>query len=123
VIKGTIAHPVLSGSGDMAINVGRFTNATLPALQNFKARLVFNQDTLTLEKFGGELAGGPFTVSGRVAFPKLTEPNLDMQLKATSVLVARNDSVTARADADVRVAGPLNAASVTGSVSLTNSHF
>ena len=55
---GAAGITVLSGSGDMTINVGRFTNATLPALQNFKARLVFNQDTLTLERFGGELAGG-----------------------------------------------------------------
>jgi TamB, inner membrane protein subunit of TAM complex len=122
-VDGTIARPVLSGSGDMTINVGRFTNATLPALQNFKARMVFNRDTLSLERFGGELAGGPFSVSGRVTFPKLTQPNLDFQLKANSVLVARNDSVTARADADIRVAGPLSSATVTGNVALTNSHF
>src|SRR5262249_56196836 len=76
-----------------------------------------------LERFGGEWAGGPFSVSGRVTFPKLTQPNLDMQLKANSVLVARNDSLTARADADVRVAGPFNSASVNGTVALTNSHF
>jgi hypothetical protein len=122
-IKGTIAQPVLSGSSDMTINVGRFTNPTFPPLQNFKAHLVFNNDTLSLERFGGELAGGPFAVSGRVTFPRLTQPNLDMQLKANSVLVARNDSLTARADADVRVSGPLTSASVNGKVALTNSHF
>ncbi|MDB6147221.1 MAG: hypothetical protein JWO45_885, partial [Spartobacteria bacterium] len=70
-IKGTMAQPVLSGSADMTVNVGRFTNATLPALQNFKARLVFNRDTLNFERFSGELAGGPFTLSGRVTFPRL----------------------------------------------------
>ena len=123
VVKGTMAQPVLNGSGDMTVNVGRFTNATLPALQNFKARVVFTRDTLQFERFGGELAGGPFTLSGHIAFPKLTDPNFDLQLKANSVLVARNDSMTARADADVRVVGPLKAASVTGNVALTNSHF
>ena len=74
----------------------------------------FARDTLTLEQFRGELAAGPFSVSGRVTFPKLTQPNLDVQVKANSVLVARNDSLTARADADIRVVGPLNSASVTG---------
>src|SRR5207302_4376582 len=54
---------------------------------------------------------------------KLTEPNIDLQLKATSVLVARNDTLTARTDADVRVNGPLRTASVTGNVALTNSQF
>ena len=52
------------------------------------------------------MAGGPFTLSGGLTFPKLTEPTLDVQLKATSVLVARNDDLTARADADLQIAGP-----------------
>ncbi len=42
-------------------------------------------------------------------------------MKAQSVLVARNDTLTARADADLRVVGPVKAATVTGSVALTNS--
>jgi len=58
-----------------------------------------------------------------MTFPKLTEPLFDLQLRADSVLVARNDNLTARADADVRVSGPLAAASVTGNVALTNSQF
>ena len=122
-VNGTIANPVLSGAGDITINVMRFTNGTLPALRDFKTRLDFNRDTLSFARFGGDLAGGPFTVSGRITFPKLTQPNIDLQLKANSVLVARNDSLTARADADIRVNGPLQSASVTGNVALTNSQF
>jgi autotransporter translocation and assembly factor TamB len=122
-VSGTIGRPALSGAGDMTVNVARFTNATLPALRNFSARLNFARDTLTLERFGGELAGGPFRMTGRVTFPKLTQPTLDLQLKADSVLVARNDTLTARADVDLKVTGPLAAATVTGSVAMTNSHF
>jgi translocation-and-assembly-module (TAM) inner membrane subunit TamB-like protein len=122
-VNGTIANPVLSGAGDITINVMRFTNGTLPALRDFKTRLDFNRDTLSFARFAGDLAGGPFTVSGRITFPKLTQPNIDLQLKASSVLVARNDSLTARADGDIRVNGPLQSASVTGNVALTNSQF
>jgi len=122
-VNGTIAKPVLSGAGDATINVMRFINPTLPALQDFKARFDFNRDTLSLGRFGGQLAGGPFTLSGRISFPKLTEPEINLQFRATDVLVARNDSLTARADADVRVNGPLKSASVTGRVALTNSQF
>jgi len=78
---------------------------------------------LNFERFNGDLAGGPFTISGRVTFPKLTEPTLDFQLKAQSILVARNDSLTARADANLRVIGPWASATVTGNVALTNSQF
>jgi autotransporter translocation and assembly factor TamB len=107
----------------MTVNVARFTNATLPALRNFNARLNFARDALILERFGGEVAGGPFRMTGRVTFPKLTQPTLDLQLKADSVLVARNDTLTARADADLKIIGPFAAATVTGNVALTNSHI
>lgn len=122
-VTGTVAKPILSGAGDITINMARFTNPTLPALSGFHSRLTFAGDVLHFERFNGDLAGGPFSVSGQVTFPKLTEPNLDFQLKAQAVLVARNDSLTARADADVRVVGPLKSATVTGNVALTNSQF
>jgi hypothetical protein len=113
-INGTVANPVLSGAGDITINMARFTNATLPSLSGFHSRMTF-------EGNNGDLAGGPFSVGGQVTFPKLTEPTLDFQLKAESVLVARNDTLTARADADLKVVGPLKNATVTGKVALTNS--
>ena len=122
-VSGTLGQPILSGAGDMTVNVARANNVTLPALRNFKARLNFARDALTLEQFGGELSGGHFTMSGRVTFPKLTAPNLDLQLKADSALVARNDTLTARVDADVKVTGPIGSANVTGTVAMTNSQF
>jgi TamB, inner membrane protein subunit of TAM complex len=122
-LSGTIGKPVFSGAGDVTVNVARFTNATLPALTNFSARLSFAQNAISMERFGGDLAGGPFTMSGRLNFPKLTEPTLDLHLKANSVLLARNDTLTARADADVTVTGPFATATVSGNVAMTNSHI
>ncbi len=113
----------LSGSGDITINMARFSNPTLPSLSGFHSRLTFDGDVLNFERFNGDLAGGPFTITGRVTFPKLTQPNLDFQLKAQSILVARNDSLTARADADLKVTGLWSSATVTGNVALTNSQF
>jgi autotransporter translocation and assembly factor TamB len=122
-VTGTFGHPVLSGAGDMTINVARFTNATLPTLRGFNVRFTFTDNALTLDRFGGDLAGGPFNMSGRVTFVKLTEPVLDLQMRAQSVLVARNDTLTARADGDVRITGPFAAATVSGNVALTNTRF
>src|SRR4030095_4759209 len=122
-VSGTLGHPVLSGAGDMTVNAARFTNATLPALNSFNARVTFRDNVLTLDRFGGDLAGGPFTMSGRVTFVKLTEPTFDLQMRAQSVLVARNDTLTARTDADVKITGPFAAATVSGNVALTNTRF
>jgi hypothetical protein len=121
-VSGTVGRPVLSGAGDMTVNVARFTNATIPALRSFNARVTFRENALTLERFGGDLAGGPFRMTGRVTFPKLMAPTLDLQLKGESVLVARNDTLTARANADLKITGPFAAATVTGNVAMTDSH-
>src|SRR5436305_14369770 len=53
----------------------------------------------------------------------LTEPNMDVELRSESILIARNDSLTARADANLKVTGPVMSATVKGSVALTDSHF
>jgi hypothetical protein len=122
-VGGTIANPALSGAAEMNIVAARFENPTLPALHDFKAQLNFRNDTLTFERFAGDLAGGPFTLAGRITLPKLTEPNFDLHLKANSVLVARNDNLTARIDADIKVEGALKSATVSGQVLTTNSRF
>src|SRR5438128_12230064 len=63
-VRGTIARPVFSGSGDMTINVARMTDPTLPAVQNFKARLNFARDARTSEQLGGEPYGRHCRVTG-----------------------------------------------------------
>ncbi len=122
-IDGTIAKPTFSGATDMHINLARFDNPSLPALHDFNAQLNFRNNELRIERFGGDIAGGPFSVSGAIRFPSLTKPTLDLHLKASSVLVARNDNLTVRVDADVTVDGPFNAATVKGQVATTNSRF
>jgi hypothetical protein len=122
-VRGTVAQPVFTGSGDMTINVARMTDPTFPAVQNFKARLNFANNALTIEQCRGELSGGHFTVSGGVIFPTLRNAELNLQLKADSVLVARNDTLTARADADIKVTGPFTSALINGTIAMTNSQF
>ncbi len=122
-VNGTIAKPVLSGTADMNIDFMRFENTTLPSLTNFKALINFRGDTLSFDRFGGDLAGGPFTLTGKVTLPTLTTANLALRLQAKSVLVARNDNLTARVDADIKIEGPLKSATLSGSVATTNSQF
>ena len=107
----------------MTLNVARFMNATIPAVRGLKARITFRDNAVTLERFGGDIAGGPFTIGGRVTFPRLTQPTLDLQFTAQSVLLARNDTLTVRADANVKIAGPFAAATISGNLALTDSRF
>lgn len=122
-VAGTVEKPALSGSATIDIKSARFDNESIPALGNFRAQLSFSQDTLRINTFGGEIGGGKLSLGGAINLAKLTEPNFDLRLQASEVLVMRNDAITVRADADVRLTGPLNAASVTGAVYANHSRF
>ena len=122
-VDGTIAKPAFSGAAEVAIVSARFENPTLPALSEFNARLNFRDNALRFDRFAGNLAGGPFTLSGTINFPSLIAPRVDLRLKADSILVARNDNLTARVDADIKVEGPVESATVSGEVLTTNSRF
>ena len=75
-VDGTIANPVLSGAATTEINVARFENATLPALTNFKAQLNFRDNSLHFDRFGGDLAGGPFSLFGKHLVPEIDRAEL-----------------------------------------------
>jgi hypothetical protein len=122
-LGGTVARPDFKGQADITVNVARTNDPTVPALQNFKGRLTFANDALNFDQFRGELSGGHFTLTGRITFPKLTMANLDLRLKSDSALVARNDALTVRTDADIQFVGPINSVNVTGNIALTNSQF
>ena len=122
-LGGTFAQPLFKGLADMTLNVARASDPTLPALQNFKARLTFVNNVLNFEQFGGELSGGHFNLAGRISFSKLTAADVDVAFKADSALIARSDALTVRSDADIQFKGPISAVNVTGTIALTNSHF
>ncbi len=120
---GTVGKPELSGAADMKITSARLANEAVPAIGGFQANLVFAGDTLTFKTFRGEIGGGTFDLGGTTKFPKITEPIFDLKLRAKDVLARRDDSVTVRADTDLKLEGPLAAATASGTVFITNSRF
>jgi hypothetical protein len=122
-VAGTVEKPVLSGTAALDLIQARMDDENVPAIRAFKARLGFADDTLTFNTFAGEVGGGTFKLGGTIKLPKLTEPVFDLQMQSNEVLVKRDDSITVRADADVKLAGPLAAAAVTGTVLVTHSRF
>ena len=113
------------------------TAENVPAIGAFTAKIGYANEVLTLNEFKGELGGGTFKLSGTVkapeldqlsfgpkmVFPKAIAPIFDLRLESDEVLVLRNDSITVRADTDVKLAGPLNAAAATGTIYITHSRF
>jgi len=122
-IAGTIAQPEFSGSALLDLPAVRLANQDMPAINGFRGDLRFEKNRLTLNRFGGDISGGSFNANGTITFVKLTDPQIDLRMTSNGALLVRNESLTVRADSDVRINGPLNAASVTGNVGITRSRF
>ena len=122
-VAGTIAKPELRGTVLLDLPAVRFKRPDWPAINGFKGDLVFAGNRLTVNRFGGEISGGTVSLGGKVDFVKLTEPVLDLRLTTQGALLARNETITVRADSEIKISGPLNSADVTGQVGITKSRF
>ncbi len=122
-VNGTIGKPAFAGSVELNIPAARAENITVPAVRDFAARLAFTTTELRIERFSGEIGGGKLNAGGRVGFVKLTEPTLDIFATANDVLAVRDDNITARVNADLKLTGPLATANVTGYVGITKSRY
>ncbi|HWB58332.1 MAG TPA: translocation/assembly module TamB domain-containing protein [Chthoniobacteraceae bacterium] len=120
---GTIAKPELSGAVTLDLPAIRLRDPAAPAVNHFVGNLEFTGNQLVIHQFGGEISGGPFNLTGRMLFEKLTTPTLDLRLTSQNALLVRNETLTIRADSDLKISGVANAANVTGTIGLTKSRF
>ncbi len=121
--EGTLAKPVLDGALVVALKNARLASESVPAIGQFDAQLAFDADTVKFTKFRGEVGGGTFDLLGRIELAQFDNPVFDLRAEADKVLVLRDDSITVRADADVKIAGPLEAGTLAGEIFLTQSRF
>jgi autotransporter translocation and assembly factor TamB len=122
-VGGTVEKPAFSGLAVITLKEARLTNENVPGIGQFDARVVFAEDTLRFERFRGEVGGGTFDLGGAVKIARLDDPAFDLRLQAKEVLVKRDDSITVRSNADVKVGGTLKAGTVTGEIAITQSRF
>ena len=122
-VGGTVAKPSINGEVSVAIKSLRMADENAPAVANISSKILLRGSVITLANTRGEIGGGTFGLDGSVNIGQLVQPILDLRLKSSKVLVLRDESITVRADADVTVKGPLNAALAAGTVYVTQSKF
>ncbi len=118
---GTLAHPEFTGTGQLENGEIR-TTSNVPSVMGVASRVHFDGEHLVVDEFTGELGGAPFSMQGRLDVAGL-EPSADLQLKGASLLLWRESDVTLRADADLRLAGPLDALTLSGTLALRDGRY
>lgn len=122
-VDGTIGQPAIHGTVSAMVDTVRFNDPSLPPVNDVRLRMDFSKNQLRLAQAQARLAGGTVAIAGGVDFADLQKPRLNLRLGARNALVMQNEDLSARASADVRIRGPLDEASVTGTIHFTKSRF
>jgi hypothetical protein len=122
-VAGTFGQPNLSGQIAADVSALRFADPILPPIANATLRIDFTRDRVTINRFSVGMGGGSLNAGGSISLTPLNNPVLDIRLNGRNALLVQNDLISVRTSADLRLSGPLNAASVTGNLLVTRSGF
>lgn len=122
--RGTLATPVLAGWIEVS-GAQLKLETELPAIAHVDARVSLESRRVEIETLTGTLGGAPFRVTGSLAVPAEPEERarLALELEGENLLLQRRDGVKVRADADLRIAGPLDALVASGTIRLRDSLY
>ena len=114
-VKGTVEKPVMNGR--VVIAHAGFSVIDMPAaLGELNGTLVFNQNRLEVEHLAGRVGGGPVNFSGYITYGS----TIGFDLKSTgSDIRFRYGGVSVTADQNLRLAGTLQSATLTGDITIT----
>jgi hypothetical protein len=120
-VRGTLDEPKIEGLATLEDGEIR-TMTSLPALSSVRADVRFDGSVLRVETLRGELGGAPFEMSGEAALfgPK---PSIDVTITGHSLLLYRQSDVSVRANAELRLHGPMDGLELSGNVALENSRY
>lgn len=118
-VAGTLNAPDIDGEmtvrgGDIEIDVNT------PRLTAINGRLTFKDSRLTCESLRGEVGAGPFEITGWAEFSNPAEPQIQLHLKGSKILLARDPGLRLRADMNLDLQGRGSSGELSGSVLLVD---
>ncbi len=123
LIDGTVKAPRINGTLAMKNFSTRLPNEKIPPITNGSLNLTFTDHLVKLEKLSLQLAGGNIVVQGVADLKEPKKPNLDFTLRGDALPLWRDDAVIARANANLRMAGPWDLVRTSGEIGLIDSVF
>ena len=122
-VAGVLGMPAIQGNLDLANGGLRFVNNRFAPVESIAAKVDLTLDRITLRNLRGISAGGSFQGEGSLAITEGKLGNLDMRLRGDHLLILRNDLLILRTNADLRLQGPWETATLSGTVGAVDSIF
>ena len=121
---GPLRKPEARGSIRLERGAITLTSDAVPPIEGLGAEAAFTMDRVTLNNLRATVAGGSLDASGLLTLTPDHQPgNLDFRLRGRSLPLLRNEMLILRANADLRLTGPWDAATISGEVAAVDSVF
>jgi hypothetical protein len=121
VVDGSVKSPRINGTLAMKNFSTRLHNEKIPPITEGMMNLTFTDQLVKLEKMSLQLAGGNVSVQGVADLKVPAKPNLDFTIRGESLPLWRDDAVIARANANLRIAGPWDLVRTSGDIGIVDS--
>ncbi|WP_395745842.1 translocation/assembly module TamB domain-containing protein [Prosthecobacter sp.] len=115
-VGGTVKAPLIDSVTDLNAPEIEFVSADMPSVHNLRVKVHSHDRKVTVEDISVVLAGGHVRLGGTLDAANLQNPQFEFKADAREALVMRNPTSTVRANANIRCAGTLKAARVSGNV-------
>jgi autotransporter translocation and assembly factor TamB len=122
-LSGEIGDPKILGRIGLTDGMFSWKNSRFPKLEGLSAWLDLSRQEIRLRELRGNVAGGSITGEGRVGLEKEKLGEMDFRLRADHVPIVRNDLFLLRVNADLRLLGPWDGATLSGGVEAVDSIF
>lgn len=122
-VAGELGKPELKGRLDLTDGSLELKDRRVAPVSGIGASVDLALDRITLRELRATIAGGTLRGSGTLALEKGKPSIMDFRMTGNHVPLLRNDSMIVRANADLRLSGGFEEASLTGTVGIVDSLF
>lgn len=122
-LTGDAVTPTIAANWVMQNGALRLNSASTAAMENLHMVGSIEDGLLTLAHMEGDLGSAPFVADGTVDLRDAADPNLDINLNGTDLLLFRQQGVKLRSDANLHIHGLMSALKVEGDIELTDGRY
>lgn len=120
-ISGTLGDPEYSATIEAQAPMIRLRESSIGDIRDARLTATIDQTLVARTKVTASINGGKIEASGSVDLSDTANPGFDLGLSTRYALAHRDDLVSVRANADLRIKGSIGEAAISGRIGLVES--
>jgi len=122
-VAGEVGKPVMKGRLVLTSGNIEMKRADISPITGISASVDLAMHQITLSKLQATVAGGTLRAAGSLNIENGKPGNIDLTAKGAHIPLRRDNALIVRANADLRLSGPWQSASLTGSLGVVDSMY